>query len=126
MDEAATLAIGFADGRDGWAMYDGVLTWAGRETLRVRVDEVTSPDEGVVIVDSLISLGLSTADLVVALFLVVPSFPPLSDSVPLFPFLPFLASPLVVLILEGYCIPIDSLRLGTPVGGPPGPGSGPA
>lgn len=108
-------------------MYVGVLIAPGRETFRVRVEELLSPDEGVV-VDSLISLGRSTADLVVALFLVDPSFPPLSDSVPLFPFFPLtLASPLVVVVLifEGYCIPIDSFRLGTPIGGPPGPGSGP-
>jgi hypothetical protein len=105
----------------------GVLIAPGRDCFRVREEELISPDEGVV-VDSLISLGRSTADFVVALFLVAPSFPPLSDSVPLFPFFPFtLASPLAVLILGGSCsaLTIDSFRLGTPVGGPPGPGSGP-
>jgi hypothetical protein len=79
----------------------------GRLVLRVRADESLSPDEGVV-VDSLdcTSLGRSAADFVVDLLRVVPSFPPLSVSVPLFfPFTLFnLTSPLspfVVLILEG-------------------------
>jgi hypothetical protein len=80
---------------------------------------------------------LSTADLVVARFRLtapVVSFPPLSVSVPLFfPVLPFTDtsrfSPLGV-ARNAFCSPlldpdIDSLRLGTPVGGPPGPGSGP-
>lgn len=79
----------------------GVLIAPGRDCFRLREEELISPDEGVV-VDSFISFGLSTADFVVALFLVAPSFPPLSDSVPLFPVLPFsLVSLLVVLILEG-------------------------
>ena len=101
IDDAATLPTNFAEGNEGCPTYVGVLMTPGRDCFRVREEELISPDEGVV-VDSFISLGLSTADFVVALFLVVPSFPPLSDSVPLFPFFPFtLVSPLVVLILEG-------------------------
>jgi hypothetical protein len=109
------------------------LTAPGRLGLRVRAEDSLSPDEGVV-VDSFepISFGRSTADFVVALFRLVPSFPPLSDSEPLvLPFLPFtLASPRSPLVIALELIfevltTIDSFRLGTPVGGPPGPGSGP-
>ena len=121
---------------------DDKLDNAGLLVFRIRIALASlSPDVGVGVFsfdDDVTSLGRSVAVFVVARRRRVVTSAPLSVSCPLSrPFIVLLAldplplmiswpSPLLYSWRSGPGTITDSLRRGIPVGGPPGPGSGPA